>query len=109
MDRGFVLHRGSDQAWEGTIAVCPEISLTTSTDILVAIASGDGPPDTLIALGYAGWAAGQLENEMSANSWLTMPADSDVIFSTPIEQRVQAAVAKLGIDLNLLSMDAGHA
>jgi putative transcriptional regulator len=109
MDRGFVLHRGAQQEWEATISVCPEVSLTTSTDILAAIARGEGPPDNLIALGYAGWSAGQLEFEMGANSWLSLPAESDIIFNTPIEQRVQAAVAKLGIDINLLSMDAGHA
>lgn len=109
MDRGFVLHRGASQSWEATISVCPEVSLTTSTDILAAIAKGSGPPEHLVALGYAGWSAGQLEEEMLNNSWLSVPAQSDVIFSTPVESRAQAAVAALGIDLNLLSMDAGHA
>lgn len=109
MDRGFVLHRGAEQSWEATIPVCEDVSLTTSTDILTAIAAGKGPPDRLIALGYAGWSAGQLEQEMSANAWLSVPADSDIIFSTPVEHRVQAAAAKLGVDLSLLTMDAGHA
>lgn len=109
MDRGFVLHRGASRLWEATIAVSSDVSLTTSTDILAAIAVGEGPPDTLIALGYAGWGAGQLEEEMAANSWLSMPAESDIIFNTPVERRVEAATANLGIDLNLLSMDAGHA
>ncbi|MFT5483055.1 MAG: putative transcriptional regulator [Halieaceae bacterium] len=109
IDRGFVLHRGASRVWEATITVCTEVFLTTSTDILAAIAIGEGPPDTLVALGYAGWGAGQLEEEMAANSWLSMPAESDIIFNTPIENRVTAAVAILGIDLNLLSMEAGHA
>ena len=77
--------------------------------ILRAIANDDGPRDHLIALGYAGWAAGQLEQELAENSWLTLPGSSDVIFSTPVEQRLGAAAALLGIDMNLISGDAGHA
>jgi len=75
----------------------------------VAIASGKGPDNVLIALGYAGWTAGQLEREMAANAWLSTPADGSVIFKTPTPKRWQAAAARLGIDINLLSTQAGHA
>ncbi|MEZ5502090.1 MAG: YqgE/AlgH family protein [Halioglobus sp.] len=87
----------------------PEITLTTSRDILRSIANGDGPRDHLIALGYAGWAAGQLEQELAENSWLTLPGNSEIIFATPVEQRLGAAAALLGIDMNLISGQAGHA
>ncbi len=109
IDHGFVLHRGSPQDWEASLRVTPEITLTTSRDILRAIAEDEGPEDHLIALGYAGWAAGQLEQELAENSWLTMPADSEIIFSTPTDQRLGAAAARLGIDMNLISGEAGHA
>lgn len=109
MDHGFVLHRYCDRTWEASIRVTPEITLTTSRDILRAIANGDGPQDHLIALGYAGWAAGQLEQELAENSWLTLPGSSDVIFATPVNKRLDAAAALLGIDMNLISGQAGHA
>lgn len=109
MDHGFVLHRYCDKVWEASLKVTAEITLTTSRDILRAIARGEGPRDHLIALGYAGWAAGQLEQELAENSWLTLPGSSDVIFSTPINQRMDAAAALLGIDMNLISGQAGHA
>lgn len=109
IDHGFVLHRNCEKAWEASLKVTPEITLTTSRDILRAIAADEGPPDHLIALGYAGWAAGQLEQELAENSWLTLPADSDIIFSTPTEGRLAAAAALLGIDMNLISVEAGHA
>ena len=109
MDHGFVLHRFCDKTWEASLKVTPEITLTTSRDILRAIANDDGPRDHLIALGYAGWAAGQLEQELAENSWLTLPGSSDVIFSTPVDERLGAAAALLGIDMNLISGDAGHA
>jgi putative transcriptional regulator len=109
IDHGFVLHRKCDERWEASLKVTPEITLTTSRDILRAIANDNGPDDHLIALGYAGWAAGQLEQELAENSWLTLPADSEVIFSTPADQRLGAAAALLGIDMNLISGDAGHA
>ena len=91
------------------LKVTDDICLTTSRDILAAIARDRGPSENLIALGYAGWSAGQLEAEISENSWLTMPADSAIIFHTACEQRASAAAAKLGVDLNLLSGEAGHA
>ena len=109
MDHGFVLHRHCDKTWEASMKVTPEITLTTSRDILRAIATDDGPSDYLIALGYAGWAAGQLEQELAENSWLTLPGDSDIIFSTACDKRLSAAAALLGIDINLISSQAGHA
>jgi putative transcriptional regulator len=109
LDCGFVLHRHSEQDWEATMQVSDEISLTTSRDILTAIANGKGPGDHLITLGYAGWSPGQLEAEIADNSWLTLAADSAIIFDTPCEQRLTAAAAILGVDYNLMSGQAGHA
>ena len=109
MDHGFVLHRNCKSDWEASLKVTAEITLTTSRDILRAIAAGTGPDDHLIALGYAGWSAGQLEQELAENSWLTLPGNSDIIFTTPAEQRLSAAAALLGIDMNLISGQAGHA
>ena len=109
MDRGFVLHRATEQNWDSTIRISGQIALTTSQDILAAIAHDQGPKDNLVALGYAGWGAGQLEEELAENSWLTVPADSSIIFDTPIELRAKAAAAKIGIDLALISPMAGHA
>lgn len=109
MDHGFVLHRGSARTWEASLKVTTEITLTTSRDILRAIARNEGPEDHLIALGYAGWSAGQLEQELADNSWLTLPGDSEIIFGTPADQRLGAAASMLGIDMNLISNQAGHA
>ena len=109
MDHGFVLHRYCEDAWEASLNVTNEVTLTTSRDILRAIANGDGPSEHLIALGYAGWAAGQLEQELAENSWLTLPGNSDIIFSTPVDHRMEAAAALLGVDMNLISGQAGHA
>lgn len=109
MDRGFVLHRNGGSVWDSTIHVADNIALTTSQDILTAIARDEGPSDTLVALGYAGWGAGQLEIELADNAWLTAPANSDIIFNTPIEKRASAAAAQLGIDLALMAPGAGHA
>ena len=86
-----------------------ELSLSTSQDVLFAIAEGHGPASHLIALGYAGWGAGQLEAELADNAWLTCPADQAILFETPYDQRLGAAAAVLGIDLNLLTAQAGHA
>ena len=109
IDHGFVLHRAMDAEWEASIKVTDEITLTTSRDVLRAIANGTGPEEHVIALGYAGWSPGQLEQELAQNSWLTLPADSEIIFATPCEQRLGAAAAQLGIDMNLISGQAGHA
>jgi putative transcriptional regulator len=108
-DHGFVLHRGGRADWESTMAVTEEIGLTASRDILTAIAGGEGPAEHLIALGYAGWAPGQLESELAQNSWLTLPADAEIIFRTPFQQRLNAAASRLGVDMNLISSTAGHA
>ncbi|GAB3283093.1 YqgE/AlgH family protein [Parahaliea aestuarii] len=109
IDHGFVLHRDPASRWEASLKVTEGISLTTSRDILRAIAAGHGPDQYLIALGYAGWSAGQLEQELADNAWLTLPASSDIIFGTPHQQRLNAAAAQLGIDMNLISNQAGHA
>jgi putative transcriptional regulator len=107
-ERGFVLHDG-DKRWDSTLRITPEISVTTSRDILESIASGEGPDNRLIALGYAGWGGGQLEEEISANSWLSGPADDQILFHMPPEKRWRAAAQLLGVDLDLLSSDVGHA
>ena len=108
VDHGFVLHTG-DGKWDSTLGIATDIWLTTSKDILVAIANGTGPSKHLIALGYAGWAAGQLEGELLQNSWLTVPARADILFEIPCEERLQAAGQSLGIDIRLMSAAAGHA
>jgi putative transcriptional regulator len=108
-DRGFILHTPTERAWDSTLPLTAELALTSSRDILAALACDQGPADTLVALGYAGWGAGQLESELAANAWLTLPADTEIIFRTPIEKRLDAAAAKLGIDLRLLAPGAGHA
>jgi putative transcriptional regulator len=108
VDRGFVLHRPLGN-WQSTLAVSDDIGLTTSKDILEAVARGEGPQSLLVTLGYAGWSAGQLERELAANAWLTVVADPDVVFGTPVERRLPAAMRLLGIDPLQLSEDAGHA
>ncbi|MEX1032815.1 MAG: YqgE/AlgH family protein [Cellvibrionaceae bacterium] len=108
IDRGFVLHP-TGRSWESTIQISAEVSLTASRDIIVAMANDKGPDKALVALGYAGWGAGQLEEEIAANAWLTIPAESQILFDTPCEQRWTAASRHLGIDLNLIHGTAGHA
>lgn len=107
-ERGFVLH-SSDTQWQTTLKVSDEISLTVSRDIIAAMADGNAPQDFLISLGYAGWGEGQLEAEIAANSWLTVPADKNIIFHTPVDKRWTQAARSLGIDLQLMSGSAGHA
>ena len=106
-DHGFVLHRPLG-AWKSTLPV-GEIGLTTSRDILEAMAGGRGPREQLVALGYAGWGAGQLEDEILRNGWLTVAADLDVIFDVPPEGRYDAAMQKLGVNAANLHEEAGHA
>lgn len=106
--RGFILHRPLGE-WNSTLKVSDNVALTTSKDILEAIATNQGPEDTIVALGYAGWAAGQLDDEMARNTWLSCPANEQIIFDTPVHERWKAAAQLLGIDLSLLSNDAGHA
>ena len=108
MERGFVLHEDVG-SWDSTLKISDLTALTTSKDILEAIASNSGPARSLLALGYAGWGAGQLEREISENAWLHWPANNDLLFSTPIQRRWAEAAALLGVDLSLLSTDAGHA
>lgn len=107
-ERGFVVHSPLGN-WEATLQVSEQIGVTSSQDVLASIAAGEGPQRSLIALGYAGWGAGQLEQEMADNVWLSGPATAEVLFDTPVEKRWGAAAGLLGVDLTLLSSDAGHA
>lgn len=107
-ERGFVLH-SSESEWHSTLKISPTLSLTASRDILASMAEGKGPLKSLVALGYAGWGEGQLEAEIAANSWLTVPADEQIIFEVPYAQRWTAAAAALGINVKLISSTAGHA
>lgn len=106
-EHGFVLHRPVGD-WRSTLAV-GDAGLTTSKDILEALARGDGPGEWLVAVGYAGWAPGQLEDEILRNGWLTVGADLDTVFRQPSEDRYDAALAALGVSLTALSPSAGHA
>jgi len=107
-ERGFVIHRPVSD-WDSSMKINDELSLTSSRDILQAIAEGDGPEQSLIALGYAGWEAGQLEQELADNAWLTHAATNAILFEVPVAQRWQAAADQIGIDMSLISSQAGHA
>jgi putative transcriptional regulator len=107
-DRGFVLHRPAG-AWKSSLAVRGRVALTTSRDILEAIGAGSGPDQILVSLGYAGWAAGQLEHELGQNAWLTVPAREDIIFETEPGLRLAAAMQLIGVDYARLQDVAGHA
>ena len=107
-EQGFVVHTPIGD-WDATLKITDNLGITTSRDILEAIAEGRGPARSLIALGYAGWGQGQLEQEMAENTWLSGPADDDILFDSPDQTRWSAAAELLGVDLNLLSSDAGHA
>lgn len=107
-DRGFVLHRPGGN-WDHSHKVSDMIQVTTSRDVLTAIARGEGPDDAFIALGYAGWEAGQLEHEIKENSWLSMPIDARMVFDLPYEDRWSAAWRFLGIDKDMMSRSSGHA
>jgi len=106
--RGFVLHRSS-QTFDATLVTGSDIKVTVSADILTAIGSGTGPAPVLVALGYAGWGAGQLEAELQANSWLTVHASPAIVFDTPFEQRWTAALGLPGVDIRRITDYAGHA
>jgi len=108
VDCGFVLHQPVGH-WQSTLTINQNIGLTTSLDILKAIANAEGPEHRLIALGYAGWSAGQIEHEMAQNAWLSVPASLDVIFDLPAEERLAAAMDLVGVDYTRLSNDVGHA
>lgn len=105
--RGFVLH-GEERDWDSTLKLGNGLCLTTSRDIMEAMARGSGPKRSLFALGYAGWTAGQLEAEMAENSWLSVHCSAELIFETPVEDRWHAATRLLGIDPSRLSAVAGH-
>ena len=106
--RGFVLH-SSDYAEDATLKVGSDIGLTATLDILRDIAAGNGPRRSVLALGYAGWGAGQLENEIQANGWLHCAADPDLIFGPDVETKYERAMRKIGIDPAMLSSESGHA
>jgi putative transcriptional regulator len=107
-DRGFVVHQIGGH-WEHTRQVSQRLQVTTSPDILNAMARGSGPDTALVALGYAGWSAGQLETELAQNAWLTAPCDERILFDTPFEDRWRAAGRLLGVDLATISDQVGHA
>lgn len=107
-DRGFVLHRPRGE-WQSSLLINDELALTSSRDILSSIGSSGEPHEFILTLGYAGWAAGQLEWELSQNAWLTVPASSDIMFGLPAEERLPAALQLLGVDFANLSDVAGHA
>ena len=106
--RGFVLH-SADYQQDATLVIEDNVALTATVDILKAIADGNGPASSLLALGYAGWGAGQLDEEIQANGWLNVQADDDLIFGSSIDLKWERAMAKMGIDFSKLSGAAGHA
>ena len=114
-ERGFVLHEslGGEYGYGGhynsSLRIPGGLEMTTSKDVLEALSSGAGPKKVLVTLGYSGWGAGQLEDEMSRNGWINVNAERDIIFDTPVEQRYDKALSLLGIDANMLSGEAGHA
>src|SRR5690242_11789194 len=107
--RGFVLHSADFFIENSTLPIDEGICLTATLDILKAIARGSGPASAVLALGYAGWAPGQLEQEIQQNGWLHCPADPELIFGADIEGKYERALRKIGIDLGMLSSEAGHA
>jgi len=107
-ERGFVLH-SHHAGWSSSLSLTSDVMVTTSKDILTAIGQKSGPQHSIIALGYAGWTAGQLDKEIQENAWLTVEADENILFNTPIHKRWQAAVKKLGVDVWQLAPDVGHA
>ena len=108
-ERGFVLHEHGDYHYTSSMTVPGGLEMTTSKDVLEAVAHGTGPSRFLLTLGHAGWGAGQLEDEISRNGWLTVQAEPDVVFDTPADQRLEAALSLLGVSLSMLSGEAGHA
>jgi putative transcriptional regulator len=108
-ERGFVLHSADFFIENSTLPIAEGICLTATIDILKAIARGEGPASAILALGYAGWAPGQLENEIQGNGWLHCTADRELVFGTDIDSKYDRALKKIGIDLGMLSSEAGHA
>lgn len=109
VERGFVLHSDDFMLNQSTLTIDNGICLTATLEILRALAQGDGPEQAILALGYAGWAPGQLENEIQANGWLTAPADPEILFDTDFDAKWHRALASMGIDPAMLYSDAGHA
>lgn len=107
-DRGFVLHRPVGD-WQSTLAVNQDVGLTSSRDVLQAVARDGQPREMMVTLGYSGWGAGQLEHELAQNAWLTVPADPHILFDVPYEERLPSAMEILGIDFTNLAAKAGHA
>jgi putative transcriptional regulator len=108
-ERGFVLHDPTDRAYASTLQVAGGLQMTTSKDVLEHISASDGPKRFFVALGYSGWSAGQLEDEIGRNGWLTVEADSSIVFEVAVEQRFDAAMSLMGISAMSLSNTAGHA
>ena len=108
-ERGFVLHDPTDRAYASTLQVAGGLQMTTSKDVLEHISASDGPKRFFVALGYSGWSAGQLEDEIARNGWLTVEADSNIVFDVAVEQRFDAAMSLMGISAMSLSNTAGHA
>jgi putative transcriptional regulator len=107
-DRGFILHT-SQPGWTSSLTMTPEVMVTTSKDIISSLGNNDAPEKSLIMLGYAGWTAGQLEEEIQTSSWLMVEADTEILFDTPIHKKWETAVQRLGIDVWQLGPDIGHA
>ena len=111
-ERGFVLHErlgDAERPYNSTLSIPGGLEMTTSKDVLEALSQGAGPKKLLVTLGYSGWGAGQLEDEIGRNGWLTVDAQREIIFDTPVEQRYDRALSLLGIDPRMLSQEAGHA
>ncbi|WP_395140886.1 YqgE/AlgH family protein [Schlegelella aquatica] len=108
-ERGFVLHEPVGGHYNSSLAIPGGLEMTTSKDVLEALANGAGPKKVLVTLGYSGWAPGQLEDELARNGWLTVQAEPSIIFDTPAHERYDRALALLGIDPRMLSQEAGHA
>jgi putative transcriptional regulator len=107
-ERGFVLHDG-ERDWESSLEIADSLRITTSRDVLEAMAKGDGPERAVVALGCASWGAGQLEFELGENTWITVPADPELLFALPLEARWQAAAGRIGVDLSRIADYSGHA
>ena len=107
-ERGFIIHRPNGD-WQSTLVTSDELAVTSSQDILQAMANGHGPDDSIVVLGYSGWGAGQLEKEIADNFWLTVRAEPKILFNTPVDRRWQSAMTILGIDSASLSSETGHA
>ncbi|MCP5267710.1 MAG: YqgE/AlgH family protein [Zoogloeaceae bacterium] len=107
-DRGFVLHRPAGN-WQSTLAVNEHVGLTSSRDVLQSVGSQGTPNEIIVTLGYAGWSAGQIEDELAQNAWLSVPANSRILFELPFEDRLAAAMESLGVSFAHLAEEAGHA